>query len=418
MALMCSNRQTFGWFLSPWQLDVRESRRVVKLLLAGLLAGVILGCGAEWSEFINGSGLAAPSPPVGSFVSPLGVTLHTVVADARFPVALAFLPDGTMLYTEKHTGRVRVVSANGQLQPQPLGDVAVSGVGDAGLLGLTLDPNFAQNGFLYVGYTANGLPVDNALARTDYRVVRFTLRNGTIEPGSEQHITVLPGSNLPGHEGGNIHFGPDGKFYISIGDRRLNTFDNPEAQDPALLAGKMLRVNADGTIPDDNPFSSDLPTYAVGLRNSFDFTFDPVSGHLFATENGPVGDDELNLILPGGNYGWPVVSGFASDEAETAFAMATPEYHDPMTILGSAPTGIAFDTLGAYGQEFVGDLFVAEWRTGTIRHIRLSADRTRVESSEVFADGIQNGMNDLEFGPDGRIYVSTADAIHRLDPPG
>jgi glucose/arabinose dehydrogenase len=396
--------------------DARRSRGRVKLLAAGLLAGVVLGCGAEWSELLNRAGLAAPSPPAGAFSSPFGATLHTVVAGARFPVALVFLPDGTLLYTEKHTGRVRGVSPDGRLRPEPLIDVAVSGLGDAGLLGMALDPNFAQNGFIYLGYTANDLPVDNAVVRTDYRVVRYTLDDGGVALGSERLITVLPGSQQPGHEGGNIHFGPDGTLYISIGDRRLNTFDNPEAQDASLLAGKMLRLNADGSIPADNPFGPHLPAFAKGLRNSFDFSFDPISGRLFATENGPVGDDELNWVVGGGNYGWPAVRGEADDDAEAAFAAAAPDYHDPLMLLGTAPTGIDFDTLGAYGPDFVGDLFVAEWGTGTIRRIRLSPDRTAVASSDVFAEGIPSGMNDLEFGPEGRIYVSTADAIYRLDP--
>jgi len=301
------------------------------------------------------------------------------------------------------------------LQAEPFADFAVANAGDAGLLGVALDPDFETNHYIYFALTQNGSATDNALSRTDTRVVRLTAAGNTAVPNSEQVIVVIPGSPLPGHEGGNVHFGPDGKLYLSIGDRRFNNFPNEEAQQLDKLAGRMLRLNPDGTIPADNPYPDNM-TFAYGLRNSFDFTFDPLSGLLLATENGPSGEDELNLIESGMNYGWPDVSGVEDTPDEQTFAAATPNYRSPLTILGRAPTGIDVNLADAYGAEFNGDLFVAEYVHGTVKRIHLTADRRTVFSVDTFADGIPGGLNDLAFGPDGLIYISTSESIARLVP--
>lgn len=396
---------------------VLRLRRRFCLLVFSILIGIgQFGCSVELAEFLNGLFEERPVASAG-FTSVVPARLETVVADARFPVNLVFLPDGTLLYSEKNTGRIRAVTAAGQLLDAPVADFATAGLAQGGCLGLALDPNFAQNGFLYAGHSANSLPFDNAWPRTEYRIVRVTIANLATVPGSEVQIATIPASTLPGHEGGNLHFGPDGMLYVSIGDRLNNTAPNMEAQDPAALAGKILRYRPDGTIPDDNPFGASSASFAIGLRNTFDFAFDPISGGLFGGDNGFGGPtEELNLIEAGGNYGWPLAGGFADTPDEQAFAAATPSYRDPLLIIDIAPTGVAFNTLVRYGAGFANDLFVAEWVPGTIRRVRLSADRRTAEMDEVFASGIPDGMNDIEFSPDGLLYISTGTSIHRIVP--
>lgn len=396
---------------------VLELRRRYRLILvSSLIAFGQFGCGVELAEFFNALFEERPAGSDG-FACVVPATLETVVSGARFPVNLAFLPDGTLLYSEKNSGAVRAVMPNGQLVGEAVADFPTAGLAQGGLLGLAIDPDFAQNGYLYAGHSANLLPFDNAWPRSEYRVVRVTQENLRTMPGSEVRIATFPASSLPGHEGGNIHFGPDGMLYVSIGDRLNNTAPNIEAQDPAALAGKIIRLRPDGTIPDDNPFGGDVMSFAIGLRNTFDFAFDPVGGGLFGGDNGFGGPtEELNLIEAGGNYGWPMVGGFADTPDETAFAAATASYRDPLLIIDIAPTGVAFNETTRYGDGFVNDLFIAEWVPGTIRRVRLSGDRRSVVMDEVFASGIPDGMNDIAFGPDGLLYISTGRSIYRIVP--
>jgi len=376
---------------------------------------MLASCGSEPAAFINLFVVGRPDDP-GPFMSEVPLTLETFVANAAYPVAMTFLPDGTLLYTEKDTGRLRAVSSEGALMAAPVFDAPVANLGDSGLLGLALDPDFETNGFVYLGFTANDIPVDNVFSRTEFRVIRITLDGLAMVPGSETLIRSLDSTSpLPGHEGGSLVFGPDGKLYVSIGDRRLNTFENEESQDPAILAGKMIRMNKDGSIPADNPYGADKLSFAIGLRNTFDFTFDPISGLLYGPENG-AGPDELNLVEAGKNYGWPIVQGGADTEEEMAFAAATPEYTEPLVGINVAPTGVMFNPGETYGAEFKDQLFVGYFETGTIDRFLLSGDRTFVVDKQEFAAGIPGGINDLVFGPDGLIYVTTEFNIYRLTP--
>ena len=391
-------------------------RRFCLLVISSLILFGQFGCGVELAEFFHALFEERPAASAG-FTSVVPARLETVVANARFPVNLVFLPDGTLLYSEKNTGRIRAVTPAGQLLDAPVADFPTAALAQGGCLGLALDPSFAQNGFLYAGHSANSLPFDNAWPRTEYRIVRVTIQNLATVPGSEVRVATIPASTLPGHEGGNLHFGPDGMLYVSIGDRLNNTAPNMEAQDPAALAGKMLRYRPDGTIPADNPFGATFPSFAIGLRNTFDFAFDPISGGLFGGDNGFGGPtEEFNLIEAGANYGWPLAGGFADTPDEQDFAAATPSYRDPLLIIDIAPTGVAFDTMGRYGAAYVNDLFIAEWVPGTIRRIGLSADRRMVDDNEVFASGIPDGMNDIEFSPDGLLYISTGTSVLRIVP--
>ncbi|MBI3842172.1 MAG: PQQ-dependent sugar dehydrogenase [Thaumarchaeota archaeon] len=211
----------------------------------------------------------------------------------QIPWEIAFAPDGRIFFTER-VGTLRVID-NGVLADEPVGKVDVARVGEGGLLGLSLDPDFEKNHYLYLYYTySDFLNLYN-------RVSRFTELNNKI---SEEKILLdkIPAQSI--HDGGRIKFGPDGKLYATTGDSA-----NPSSsQDLKSLSGKILRINSDGTIPNDNPFA-DSPVYSYGHRNPQGLAWDPVTGVLFETEHGPSGEngmrahDEINIIEPGKNYG-------------------------------------------------------------------------------------------------------------------
>jgi YVTN family beta-propeller protein len=325
---------------------------------------------------------------------PPGTIKETVVTGVDYPAAMAFAPDGRLFFTEVQTGQIRIVK-NGVLLPAPFSTFDVAQQPETGLLGLALDPHFAQNHFVYVFYTqkaAGGLAGPN-------RVVRLTDVN---DKGT--HLTpILP--NLPSgpiHDAGRLRFGPDGKLYVSIGE----TDHMGDSQDLGSLAGKILRINPDGSIPPDNPFVGQKgrqpAVWAYGLRNSFGFDFHPITHAMFATENGPGDNDELDLIVRGGNYGWPP-SGF-QDKAGLI---------DPIAVFNPviAPTGLTFYR-GSQIPQWTNDLFYCNYHEGQLRRIRLAPESfDRIADDEIVTPGC---TLDVESGPDGALYYSDLHAIYRI----
>jgi plastocyanin len=206
----------------------------------------------------------------------------------------------------------------------------------------------------------------------------------------------------PIHDSGTIRFGPDGKLYVSIGDNDQGS----NAQDLGTLAGKILRVNPDGSIPSDNPFvgqdGKQGAIWSYGLRNPFSFDFDPVSHQLLATENGPGDNDELDLMVKGGNYGWPP-SGYKYK----------PGIVDPIAVMNPpiGPTGMTFYT-GDQIPEWKNDWFYCNYHQGQLRRVRLAPEtRDRVVSEEV----VKNGCSlNVATGPDGALYYSDPKGIYRI----
>jgi glucose/arabinose dehydrogenase len=305
-----------------------------------------------------------------------------VAKKLEIPWALDFLPDGGIIFTER-PGRVRLIDPREGLLPEPLLTIAeVAHRGEGGLLGIAVHPDFGENPFIYVYYTYQQ---DGSLAN---RVVRFRKQDNKL---LEEKIIIdnIPGAYL--HNGGRIKFGPDGRLYITTGDAL-----NPDlAQDKNSLAGKILRLNDDGTIPEDNPFP-DSPVYSVGHRNPQGLTWDE-QGRLWATEHGARATDEINLIEPGKNYGWPVIRG-----EETAAGLESPVIQSGEETW--APSGAAF---------FQGSLFFAGLRGQSLYQLRIEdrAVTLRRHLTETFGR-----LRDVSAGPDGFLYLLTSNRDGRGAP--
>ncbi|MBI4635530.1 MAG: PQQ-dependent sugar dehydrogenase [Candidatus Rokubacteria bacterium] len=316
-----------------------------------------------------------------------GESAPTVVAAGlEVPWALAWAPDGRLFVSER-PGRIRVVR-DGRLEPEPVATLAVAAVGEGGLMGLALDPAFAETGHLYACHTAS------RGGRLVNRVVRLTLRGG--KAGREQVLLDdLPGARF--HDGCRLKFGGDGKLYVTTGDAGEPRL----AQRLDSLAGKILRLNRDGTVPGDNPFPGSA-VYSLGHRNPQGLAWDR-AGRLWAAEHGPSGfpwgHDEVNVILPGGNYGWPDVYGKAGDA----------RFVDPVVESGGdtwAPSGIAI--LG-------GELFVTALRGARLLRLRLGADAT-LAGVAALLERTHGRLRDVVVGPDGALYVTTSNRDGRGAP--
>ena len=235
---------------------------------------------------------------------PVGFTEKNVATGLSAPTSIAFAPDGRIFVTQQG-GLLRVIDASGTLLATPFVTLTVDANGERGLLGVTLDPNFATNQFVYLYYTATTPAIHN-------RVSRFTASGNVAAAGSELPLLELDNlSTATNHNGGAIHFGADGKLYIAVGENA----NGANAQNLTNLLGKILRINADGTIPSDNPFFTD-PTpgirkeiWAYGFRNPWRFAVRPGNGAIFIADVGQGTWEEVDVGVPGGNFGWPGMEG-------------------------------------------------------------------------------------------------------------
>jgi glucose/arabinose dehydrogenase len=326
--------------------------------------------------------------------------VETVVSGLEVPWALAFAPDGRLLVTER-PGRIRVV-AGGRLQPEPVATLpAVYASGESGLMGLALDPDFARTGHLYVCYTARGGGglVQRAIGggRVN-RLSRLTLAGG--RAGDERVLLDdMPGAAT--HDGCRVKFGPDGKLYVTMGDAS----DAHLAQRPDSPAGKIHRLEPDGSVPADNPFRRDggapSSVWSLGHRNPQGLAWD-AAGRLYASEHGPSAHDEVNLVEPGKNYGWPEVSGRARSDGA--------RFVDPVAESGDrdtwAPSGMAF---------LDGHLYVAGLRGQRLVRLTLAADGGVSAVTSLLA-GVHGRLRDVVAGPDGALYVATSNRDGRGSP--
>src|SRR5688572_8097018 len=236
---------------------------------------------------------------------PSGFAETRVASGLTSPTAMAIAPDGR-IFVAQQGGALRVVR-NGTLLSQPFLSVSVNSSGERGLLGVAFDPDFASNNFVYVYYTTASSPIHN-------RVSRFTASAANPDvaaAGSEVQILNLPTlSSATNHNGGAIHFGTDGKLYIAVGDNANAA--NSESFGTTL--GKVLRINADGSIPSDNPFLAQTTglnqsIWARGLRNPFNFAVDRTNGRMHVNDVGQDTWEEVNHAVAGANFGWPTTEG-------------------------------------------------------------------------------------------------------------
>jgi len=363
---------------------------------------------SSFAFFCLATALACSHPPPGRGAGEVETSaqtqttfkVETVVGNLEVPWSIVWAPDGRMIFTER-PGRVRVFE-NGKLAPQPLYTVPdVEPRGESGLMSIALHPQFSSNHFLYLSYAY-------AASGQQVRVVRFRETPGGLVD-RKVIIENIPAAQF--HAGCRLRFGPDGKLYITTGDAT----DRELAQQLNSLAGKILRVNDDGTVPRDNPFVGRADArpeiWAYGSRNSQGIDFQPGSNLLFETEHGPSGfdgpggGDEVNIIERAKNYGWPVIHHQA-----TRAGMESPllEYTP-----ACAPGSGAFYR-GSVLPQFKGNFFFGCLRG--VRLIRVVLDGRRVVSQENLLESKYGRIRDVAEGPDGFIYFSTSNRDGRGTP--
>jgi glucose/arabinose dehydrogenase len=363
------------------------SRVLFGVALAGLIA---TSCAAD--PIVGGRPQLVedemqPEPPA--------VAVSTYVDDLDTPWSLVFLPDGRGLVSER-PGRIRLIDHGRAL---PVGFVESVQGGEAGLMGLALHPQFPQKPYVYAMHTyRDGNRVTN-------RVIRLIF-DGVQTRFDRVILAGLPAGRA--HDGGRIAFGPDGYLYIGTGE----TFEAELAQDMSSLGGKVLRVTDEGAVPPDNPFPGS-PIYTLGHRNVQGLAWDPHTGELFESEHGPSGElgvhawDEINVLQPGRNYGWPRVVG----------AAGRPEYVDPIVAwpgLSAPPGGITF---------WKGDLYVPTLRSQALIRIHVEKQGGVWQVQGVYRwfafnhnDGRFGRLRDAVVGPDAALYVLTSNRDGRGRP--
>lgn len=376
--------------------------------------------------------LTATNATAQSLVDP-ALQVTTFVSGLSQPTSIALLP-GTdpqeMLVCEKATGRVRWVS-QGAILGTAL-DLAVNSVSERGLLGIALHPDFDTNGFVYLYYTNSTTGGDTtSFAATSAQLVeRYTWNGATLV--APLLILTLPVTGGPNHDGGIILFGTDGKLYGVIGDLnrngQLENFPLGATPDDTAI---IFRINDNGTAPTDNPFyalgGSMQKVYAYGVRNSFGLDFDPVTGDIWDTENGPGSYDEINRVGPGFNSGWEQIMGPDSRDPQgqgDLWQAANSQYSDPefswLTPIGV--TSIHFIRSNVLGDLYETDCLVGDNNNGRLYHYEVTPDRQALvmptggvldlvadnsTERDVFLFGTGFGVTtDIETGPGG-IYVSS-----------
>jgi len=319
------------------------------------------------------------------------VQADAIVSSLEVPWALAFAPDGRLFVAER-VGRVRIVNLSTSTSETALTLDDVFRQGEAGLLGLALAPDFAATRLVYLYYSA---VVGNGAVN---RIVRYREAGGRL---AERAVLLdnIPAATI--HDGGRLRFGPDGLLYATAGDAANSSL----AQDPASLAGKFLRIERDGLAPRGNPFGS--PVFSWGHRNPQGFDWHPVTGEIWATEHGNSGNDEINVIRTGVNYGWPTIEG----------AQTFPNMEPPITSFSPsiAPSGAAFYQ-GTRFPQFVGNLFAATLRGTHLLRLVVDAQGRRVTRQERLLEGTFGRLRDVAVGPDGFIYICTNNRDGRGSP--
>jgi glucose/arabinose dehydrogenase len=359
------------------------------VIVAGLVSLPAVGCHAsesvEQSKFVTHDGVR--------------FNVEVVATQLEVPWSLAFAK-GDLYFTERQ-GRLKVLRKNESVPRLVAKLPDVRPVGEGGLMGLAFHPSHSSNKFVYMSYTYTTR--SNEVAN---KVVRFVLGDSSL---SNPRIIIdgLPGASI--HNGCRIRFGPDGKLYITTGEAGKREL----AQMMNSNGGKILRVNDDGTIPKDNPFENS-PIYSLGHRNGQGLDWHPQSGMLLESEHGPSGfdgpggGDEINIIIGGKNYGWPIIH-----HQQKAEGMESPLLEFTPAV---APSGASFYS-GKAIPEFASNFFVATLRGHHIIRVVLKAkSQSEVFASERLLEDMFGRIRDITEGPDGYLYFSTSNRDGRGNP--
>lgn len=346
--------------------------------LIALVSILVISAGAYL--FVNNKSSARPLNSTSSVIDTSSREIGVVAENLDTPWEIVFLPEGDMLVTER-PGTVRYVNPEGKLAAEPIAEVeGAMEIGEGGLLGMTLHPDFETNGYVYLYYTYSGQG-----SNTLNRVVRMRYENETLS-NQEIMLDAIPGAS--NHNGGRIAFGPDGNLYITTGDAQEPSL----AQNTSSLAGKILRVTPEGEPAPGNPFANEI--YSYGHRNPQGLAWDS-QGKLWSTEHGrsgiQSGFDEVNLIQEGGNYGWPDIQG---DETQNGMIA-------PILNSGSAttwaPAGAAI---------FQNTLYFVGLRGSSLYETSIQ-ENSLGELNQLFAEEYGR-LRIAVLGPDNYLYIATS----------
>jgi aldose sugar dehydrogenase len=433
-----------------------------KLLISFFAISLIL-LSTITSSFVQvsyGAYAKAPLSPTGPTVNDDTLTVEKVADGLDFPTSMAFLAPNDILVTEKTTGKVMRVT-NGFVLPQPVLDVPVASAIERGLLGIAISNQPDGKTYVFLSYTESGDGVDKSdvdalVDPLGNRLYRYEFVDGRlINPVLLLDLTAIPINGRAEHNAGKIRIGPDNNVYYMIGEvgghrtQAQNIIDGPA---PNGLGG-VLRITQDGGIvdPDDPIFGEGLPLnvyYAMGIRNSFGMDFDPLTGNLWDTENGPVAGDEINLVFPGFNSGWFQAQGYIDEdilEHGTTIAdmvyFGKGQYADPKFVwtLPVGVTALKFLNSHRLGDQYANNMFVGDINNGLLYRFTLNEERDAIfindtyvgntellEDNEIddpkenqpitFGQGF-GGITDIQVGPDGYLYIlSYTGSIYRILP--
>ena len=346
-----------------------------------------------------------PVPPVAA-----AGQISEYITGLNWPIALAFAPDGRIFVAQRSTGSIYIIQNKVFLSPPYYTLPNITLEGERGLLGLALDPDFPTMPYVYAYHTFN----DTANGTVHNQIVRL---RGSGNIGTFDRVILrLPDLSTSSiHNGGVIAFGPDKKLYAVVGEDG----DPAHAQDHMSPLGKVLRINRDGTVPPDNPFVGvagwNESVYTYGHRNMFGLAFHPVTGRAYVTENGPNCNDEINLLIPGQNYGWgPANTCSTPPSAPSNTNQDGPSPVLPIMWWGTtiAPTNAAIYG-GPFFPAFQGDLFMGDYNTYTFRRVHLVPPNYDTVATVTPIWVAPNYILDVRVGPDGAIWITTVDTIYR-----
>ena len=419
-------------------------------LLFYSLAIILILLSSNYSSvnFSYGAYSKAQPSPDGPTINDDSLTVEKVTSDLTFPTSMTFVGNNDILVTEKNTGRVMRV-LDGQVQDNPLVDLSVASKIERGLLGIAASKHLDGKIFVFLSYTESGnnedgSDVSNNVDPLGNRLYRYQYVDGKlIDPVLLLDLTAIPNNlNRTDHNGGKVTIGPDNNVYMimgEVGGHRTQAQNIGNGPAPNGLGG-VLRITQDGGLVDDEPiFGADLPLgvyYAMGIRNSFGIDFDPMTGNLWDTENGPTAGDEINLVFPGFNSGWSLIQGFSNDDLlgngatpNDLVSFGNGKYAEPKFAwhIPIGPTALKFLNSDKLGKEYENDMFVGDINNGNLYRFTLNEARddivinnTNVGGTATLADKkVDNpvesipitfgqgfgGITDIQVGPDGYMYV-------------